>query len=88
MLDGPLTDAQLRQIFGTVLNGILDGTMPGTPDGVGLDEQTSAALNDLALNLDKKAAKTLAAYDEFAKQLDGTHLRELEAETMRRFFSP
>jgi hypothetical protein len=56
-----------------VLNDILDGTIDSAPEGNGLDEQVNAALNDLAENMDKRAIKTLAAYEAFGNQLTGLH---------------
>jgi hypothetical protein len=73
MLLGPADKRQLQHTFGFVLNQILDGTLQSAPEGNGLDEQTNAALNDLAANMDKRAQKTLAAYEAFGAQLSGAH---------------
>lgn len=83
MLIEPPTRLQLQKTFGRVLNDILDGTIDSAPEGNGLDDQTNAALNNLADNMDKRAQMTLAAYEAFGAQLTGQHAADTEAELLK-----
>lgn len=83
MLLGPPDRRTLQRTFGRVLNDILDGTIDSAPEGNGLDDQTNAALNDLAAHMDQRAQKTLAAYEAFGGQLSGAHSAQAEAEVLK-----
>ncbi len=84
MLLDPPSDAVLRRMFERVLQGILSGKLTSAPDGNGLDEQTNAALNALVGDERRRATKILAARTEFARQLDGTHRQEAQADFMSK----
>ena len=84
MLIGPPDKRTLQKTFNRVLNEILDGTLSCAPLGNGLDDQTRAALNDLALHRNtQRAVKIIAAYDELARQLDGSHARQAQADVLK-----
>jgi hypothetical protein len=70
-------------VFGRVLNDILDGAIKVAPSGNGLDDQTNAALNDLAAHMDQRAQKTLAAYEAFGGQLSGAHSAQAEQDILK-----
>lgn len=83
MLLEPQDRRALQATFGRVLNDILDAKLPGAPEGTGLDDVVNAALNDLAMNMDLRATKTLAAYEAFANQLNGKNADDAQAKMLK-----
>lgn len=77
MLARPLTDAETRVRFESVLSEVLAGAK-SIPEGVGLDDVTSAALWDL---VGDPADDLLVqrARDELEAQLSGAHARAAAA---------
>jgi hypothetical protein len=69
MLAGPPSKTQLTNTFQRVFDGIMDRDLDSCPDGIGLDEATTAALNDLAADRKRRASKQLAARNAFAMQM-------------------
>jgi hypothetical protein len=81
MLLEPPSETMLRNTFERVLFGILNGSLPAAPECNGLDEQTRAVLNSLIGQQQRsRKSKIRAARTEFMRQLDGSHLRQGEAE--------
>lgn len=75
------SDAEITANFNDILDGIVSGELAGCPTDTGLDDETIAVLDLLARQpMPKGAADIAACRTEFARQLDGTHEREWEAE--------
>lgn len=82
MLTRPPTPAELVATFNQVLDDVVSGTLHACPSDTGLDPETVAVLDALAVH-PKTARDIVACRTEFARQLDGTHIREAEANEAR-----